>query len=635
MASAAEQRRRAARWERMLAGLALLNRPLGWLRLYQWLWLLLCVVGALAVAAPRVVSQPIVYFADAQARFDTGRYGGLYNEVSPGVTGLQVAINDADEVLRRRALAAGDVRYGRPDYRVEFLPQAPGAVLVRGVAPTAADSKALADAGAEELARQVRAAGGREILRNMLGWELWLALEPEGRVAPTAFDVLLRELIRTTAFPMSREIEPVSTPRDIAALPREELSDLARALESRYDLWRFAIDTRNATLDALCATAGVTETAAREAALEQCADANPRAAAERAERDREIVRLRAVEATIEYVVRTYGARFDPTTPSAAHSVAATLPEAPQPRYIPQLVALSALFGLAFGAAGVAIDRSAGVTGKLVEIWGYRELIRNLVLRDLRSRYKGSALGYLWTQLAPLGMMLVYVAVFSLLMPGGIAQFPVFIIVALLPWNFTAEAVTGGTRSVIDNAALVKKVYFPREVLPLASVISSLVNYLLSLPVMFLVMALVQLAGLGRLNFSWTFAYLPVLIGIQTVLLAGLALLLSATAVFFRDVVHLVGILVNVWFFLTPVIYPLSTLGDGLAVRLMRWLNPMASLIEFYREVLYGAAVPLGQVPTPGLPALTSVLRVGVTALLILAVGYWLFQRVARRFGEEL
>ena len=621
-----------ARWRGVASAL---GAPLLGLRLYQWLWVLLCVLGALAAAAPRVLAQPVVYFADAQARFDTGRYGGIYDPVAPGATGLSVAIGDATEALRQETLARGDVRFGRPDFLVEFLPQEPGVVLVRGVAPTAAEAQALADAGAEGLARQVRAAGGREILRNMLGWELWLAMEPQGMAAPGPFDALLRELIRTQAFPMSRELEPFSTERSIDDLPREELSDLARALESRYDLWRFAINTRNATLDALCGTAGAPGTAAREAALAACAEADPAAAAQLAERDREVARLRAIEAALRYVVRERGAAFDPATPSAAHMVAAALPAAPQPRYVPQLLALAALFGLAFGAVGVAVDRSAGVTAKAVEVWGYRELIRNLVLRDLRTRYKGSALGYLWTQLAPLGMMLVYVLVFSLLMPGGVAMFPVFVIVALLPWNFAAEAVTGGTRSVIDGSALVKKVYFPREVLPLVAVLSSLLNYLLSLPMMLLVMAVVQLLTIGRLNFSWTFAYLPVLVVIQTALLAGLALLLSAVAVFFRDVVHLVGIVVNIWFFLTPVIYSLGAFGEGPAVRLVRWLNPMASLIEFYREILYGSAVAVGQIPTPGLPALTSVLRVGLTAALLLTVGYWVFQRASRRFGEEL
>ena len=115
------------------------------LRLYQWLWVLLCVAGALAAAAPRVLSQPVIYVAEASARFDTGRYGGIYNEVAPGVTGLQIAIGDASEALRQGALARGEVRFGRPDYHVEFAPQAGGVVQLRGVAPTAAETAAPRD----------------------------------------------------------------------------------------------------------------------------------------------------------------------------------------------------------------------------------------------------------------------------------------------------------------------------------------------------------------------------------------------------------------------------------------------------------------------------------------------------------
>jgi lipopolysaccharide transport system permease protein len=375
---------------RLMGSLALLNRPMLGLRLYQWLWVLLCVLGALATAAPRVLSQPLVYYADAQTRFDTARYGGIYDAVAPGATGLSVAIGDATEVLRQRALAGADVRFGRPDYTVQYLPQGPGVILVRGVAPTAAEARALADAGAEELARQVRAAGGREILRNLLGWELWLAMEPEGMAAPAPFDALLREIIRTQAFPMSRELEPFSTKRTLDDLPREELSDVARALEARYDLWRFAINTRNATLDARCGTAGVTAEAARQAALAACVQTNAPAAMELAEREREIARLWAIEAALDYVVRVRGAAFDPATPSAAHMLPAALPAAPEPRAIPQLIGLAALLGLALGSVGVAIDRSAGVTAKVVEIWGYRELIRNLVLREPVIRAAPSA-----------------------------------------------------------------------------------------------------------------------------------------------------------------------------------------------------------------------------------------------------
>ncbi|MBX0327336.1 ABC transporter permease [Oscillochloris sp. ZM17-4] len=629
MSSAADKR--DSRLASLHSTFTILNSTLLGMRLWHWLWVLLCVAGALAVAAPRVLSQPVVYYATAQTQFDVARYGGLYSPVAPGRTGLDVAMGDALEVLRQDALARRELRFGLPSFQVTYIPAAEGTVLVRGVATTAAEAQALADAGAAELVRQVRAAGGREILRNMLGWELWLSLDQRD-AALGPFDLLLREIIRTQAFPMSRELEPVSTPRDVASMPREEQLDMARALEARYDLWRFAINTRNATLDALCASAGLP---AREQALASCADTSPQASAELDERDRSVARLRAIDAALQYMIREQGAAFHVDAPGAAQRVMAALPAAPEPRYIPQLIALAALFGLAFGAAGVAVDRSAHLMAKAEELWRYRELIRNLVLRDLRARYKGSALGYLWTQLAPLGMMLVYVLVFSVLMPVGVAQFPVFIIVGLLPWNYTAEAVMSGTRSIIDNSALIKKVYFPREVLPLVSVLSSLTNFVLSLPMMFVVMALIQLMTMGRLNLAWSIAYLPVLIVVQTVMLAGISMLLGAVAVFFRDVVHLVGIVVNIWFFLTPVIYPLSNFGDGVAVRLLRWLNPMASLIEFYRESLYGAAVAVGQIPTPGVPALSSLLRVGVTALVVLVAGYWVFERTSGRFGEEI
>lgn len=613
----------------------LLTRQRGALRLYQWLWLVLCIVGALSIALPPILTRPIIYYANAVVRFDMARYGPIYQPVGPNLTGMDIAIADATEALRLSTLARADVRFGLPNFRVEYLLQQPGEVLVRGVADNATEAKLLADAGAAELVRQIRAAGGREILRNMLGWQLWQALNGTTPPADDRFALLLRDILRLEALPLSRPIEPFSTPRTLSDLSGEEISDVARALESRYDLWRFAINTRNATLDALCASAGLTDTATREATLRDCAATNPAAAAELAARDRTIAQLRSIEAALTYMIREAGARFNADQESAAFRIPAALPAAPEPRYEIPLTALAILFGTALGLGGIALDRSAGVLPKLQELWQYRELIRNLILRDLRARYKGSALGYLWTQIAPLGMMLVYVIVFSFLLPNGLAMFPVFIIVGLLPWNYTAEAVLSGTRSIIDNAALVKKVYFPREVLPLVAVGSSLLNFILSLPMMALVIIVVQLATLGRLNLSWSIVYLPVIMALQTIFLAGLSLLLGAGAVFFRDVVHLIGIVINIWFFLTPIIYPLSTISEGLAARLIRWFNPLASIIEFYREIIYGNPVPVGLIPTPGVPALSAMLRVGLTGLIILAFGYWVFQRTSRHFGEEL
>ncbi len=614
-----------------------LGRQHAGLCLYQWLWIVLCVLGVLAITAPRVVSQPIIYQTLAETRFDVALYGGIYAEVAPGVTGFDVAARDATEALRQRFLARRELRFGSPDFRIEYVSPEPGIVQVRGVAQTAAEAQLLANLGAEELTRQIRAAGGREVLRNLLGWELMAALDGEAPL--TRFQIYLRTIIAQHAFPLSRDLQPVSERFQVELLPAEEQNDLTRALESRYDLWTVEINTRNATLDAWCGTATSAATAVREAALRDCAALNDLIQQELTFRNQAVARRQAIDQALRYMHQVQGMTFTPDAPGTVQRITAELPLQPVPRQIGLSLMLATLAGLTAGGISVAVDRSAGVMPKLQDLWAYRELIRNLVLRDLRVRYKGSALGYLWTQLAPLMLMLVFWFVFSTLFQSSIAMFAVFLIVGLLPWNYCSEAVTGGTRSVIDNANLIKKVFFPREVLPLVCVFSSMVNYLLSLPMMLLVMVVVQMVYApleGRLNFSWTMAYLPVLLFIQTLFLAGMALFLSTVAVFFRDTVHLIGILMQFWFFLTPVFYSLNFVNlSEPVVRLIRWLNPMASLIEFYREILYGNPVSVGQIPTPGLPALDSVARVLVTALLVLAVGYWFFQRHSGQFGEEI
>lgn len=615
-----------------------LARQRGPLLLYQWLWLLLCTAGGLAVAAPRLLSQPLVYHAAAETRFDTAQYPSMYDAQGQPARDFQIAVDDATNALRQRLLAQREVRLGLPTFRVEFQPQEPGVVRVLGVAPTALEAQLLANRGAEELARQIQAAGGREILRNLLNWQHTLVFR--GEPAADEFAAHLRAILELRAFPLSRAIESAERPIALDDLAPAEQGYLARALESRADLWRFEINTRNATLDALCDTAGAPTTAEREAGLRACAAASVPAQDELTARGEAIRRLQAVDAALRYLIEERGLAFVPDAPGPVYRVGAQAPEAPVARNIGPLLALAALVGFGFGGAGVALDRTAGVMPKLAELWGYRELIRNLVQRDLRVRYKGSLLGYLWTQIAPLLLMLVFWLVFSVFFQSGTAMFPVFVLAALLPWNYCNEAVSGGARSVIDNASLVKKVFFPREVLPLVAVLSSLVNFLLSLPMLLLVTAAVQLLypplrELGAVtNLSWTVAYLPVLVVIQTLFLAGVALGLSALAVRYRDVVHLIGILLQFWFFLTPVVYSLDAIGGSVA-QAVRWLNPMASLVEFYREVIYGSAVAAPQVPTPAIPALDSVLRVLLTALAVLAAGYWYFQRRSGEFGERL
>jgi lipopolysaccharide transport system permease protein len=602
------------------------------LRLYQWLWLVLCAVAALAVITPRVLSQPVVYQTSAEVAFDLQRYSGLYDAEGNASVHLRVAMCDALHDLAGRIVTSCELPFGPPDQRVDFELVEPGVVQVQATSATAEQAQQRANRAAEALIRQIRAAGGREILRNLLGWELVAALH--GEESDTRFQQHLRDIIEDNAFPMSRPVEPVAARIHVEALAIEEQRDLTRALEARYDLWTFEFNARNAELDAQCGTANAASHLQHERMLLTCAANNPAVLAELEARNRAIASRRAIAEALNYMRANYPVEFAPDIPAAVYRVAAPLPTESEPRHIGALLGLGVVAGVAFGALGVAVDRTAGVMPKLHELWHYRELIRNMVLRDLRARYKGSTLGYLWTQLAPLFMMLVFLFVFTMLLTSNIALFPVFLIVALLPWNYCAEAVGGGTRSVLDNAHLIKKVFFPREVLPLANVLSALVNYVLSLPMMFLVMAVTQFLVLGRLNFSWTFAYLPVLIVIQTIFLVGVVFFLAALAVFFRDTVHLIGIVIQFWFFLTPVFYSLDIMGNRLA-RVVRWLNPMASIIDFYRDILYGSQVAVGEVPTPGLPALDGLLRIVVTALIVLAFGYWFFQRHSGQFGEEL
>ncbi|HSM55536.1 MAG TPA: ABC transporter permease, partial [Candidatus Sulfomarinibacteraceae bacterium] len=237
---------------------------------------------------------------------------------------------------------------------------------------------------------------------------------------------------------------------------------------------------------------------------------------------------------------------------------------------------------------------------LRELIRYRYLLQNLVARDLKVRYKNSVLGVLWSLLNPLLMMVVFSLVFGVLSNNEIRQYSVFFLVGLMPWNFFSHSVVGGTNSITGNASLVKKVYFPREVLPLASVLSSLVNFFIALLVL---VVFLYASGLGLTAHAvWI---VPLLIT-QIIFTLGLCLLLSSLHVFYRDIMMILDVVMLAWFFLTPVMYPLSRFGQEITIlgveilpaRLMRWVNPMASIIDGYRTVLWGTINSAGTV-SPG------------------------------------
>ena len=270
---------------------------------------------------------------------------------------------------------------------------------------------------------------------------------------------------------------------------------------------------------------------------------------------------------------------------------------------------------------------ANMMGRITELFQYRELIRNLVVRDLKIRYKNSVLGVLWSLLNPLLMTLVFTVVFTLMLQSDIEDYPVFFMCGYLPWSFLQASLMGSTNSIVGNAHLIKKVYFPREVLPLSEVLSNLVNFLLALIVLFGMILVFQV------KLSPAVLLLPVLILAQVLFMLGISFFLATANVFYRDTEHILQVLMQAWFFLTPIFYPITILPEssqilGMTVNIQLWarrLNPMASLVASYRDILY-RGVPTG---------LDFLFRTIVTCVIVFIIGYLIFCRFSRVFGEEV
>jgi lipopolysaccharide transport system permease protein len=248
-------------------------------------------------------------------------------------------------------------------------------------------------------------------------------------------------------------------------------------------------------------------------------------------------------------------------------------------------------------------------------WGYRDLLRHLVLRDLRHKYKGSSLGFVWSLLHPLLMAAVYSLAFRYIAPNGIEHFPVFLLSGLLPWMFFSAALAGAAGSIVDNSPLVRKVAFPRLILPLSAVASQFVQFLLMYAV------IVPIVAIFSVGTSLALIALIPLIALQVVFTAGLALALSTAYVFARDTRHLLDIGLQVWFWITPVVYS-AALVPELLRRILRW-NPMTYFITGYHDIIVSHAMPTL------LAFAILTLLAGGTAVF----GWVVFARFQRRFAE--
>ena len=258
---------------------------------------------------------------------------------------------------------------------------------------------------------------------------------------------------------------------------------------------------------------------------------------------------------------------------------------------------------------------------LANLFRYRGLISSLVARDLKARYRGSVLGFFWSFVNPLLLLLIYSFIFTKVIPNetkGVQPYAVFMFCGILPWNWFATSLTDSAASLIAGGNLIKKVLFPAEVLPLVSVLANMVHFFLGLPILILFLV-VSRHYPDVMDLFW----FPIAVIVQLLFTSGLALILAALTVHFRDIRDLLSNILTLWFFATPIIYPWFSLPDTLKP----WLNvnPFTHLAISYQEILFHPQDAFGHK--------WWLLALAAASIAIFFVGYWLFDRLRDSLSE--
>lgn len=251
------------------------------------------------------------------------------------------------------------------------------------------------------------------------------------------------------------------------------------------------------------------------------------------------------------------------------------------------------------------------------LYHYRELLKTNVQKEIRGKYKGSFLGVLWSFINPLLMVLVYALVFPYIMRTNVDNYLIFLIVAIIPWNFFTTVINSGCNCIWINGGIIKKVYFPREILPISVVSAGLVNFLISCLIILLFLLF------GGIGFSIQLLWLPLIAIIQSIFSLGLLFILSAINVYVRDIEYFVAFLINLLFYATPILYTVDMFPEK--IRWVLYLNPMSHLIDAYRSIFYYQTMP----------NLASLLYIAVLAILVLILGYMIFKKLEKGFAEEV
>lgn len=256
--------------------------------------------------------------------------------------------------------------------------------------------------------------------------------------------------------------------------------------------------------------------------------------------------------------------------------------------------------------------------RISDIFAYRDMIYSLVRRELRGRYKGSVLGFLWTYINPLCQVVIYSAVFSVIFKVNIDKFYLYLIIGMMPWTFFNSSVAGGTTCIRAQSDMVKKIYFPREVIPIAYVTSAFVNMLFSFIIVF---AAVLISGYGF--YLQAMLYLPLIMLLEYLLALGIALIVSAVTVYFRDLEQIMSVIIMAWIYVTPIMYNMEYVPEQ--YRMLVVLNPMTPIVEVYHQILYYRI----------LPTKSYLLLAAITSILTFLIGFVVFAKLDRNFAEEM
>lgn len=261
--------------------------------------------------------------------------------------------------------------------------------------------------------------------------------------------------------------------------------------------------------------------------------------------------------------------------------------------------------------------------ELQTLYRHRQLIAALTARDLKARYRGSILGFFWSLANPLLLLAVYTIVFTQFFSQHVVQpYPLFLFSGILPWTFFAAAVLESTGSISSNAGLIKKVMFPAEALPLVVVLSHLVHFALAIPI--LLAAMLAFAALGKFTITATVLLAPLLMFVQTLFVAGIAMTVSSASVLFRDLRDIVANLLQLGFFMTPILYLIDDI-EPRALRALLRLNPMTPFVGAYQDIFF-----FGRLPTVS----DTILMLSYAALSV-ALGFFVFERLRDTLAEAI